>query len=118
MARTLHNGNEMVVDLKNGILFHTNIPPENHAALRSGFAGYPANPRWNIHKFQAWKTGHQLCQALKQGQLVVRSSDCMLVASEDEIEPQSTHQLSNKNKQSIWTQTIKQVFTSYQVAQQ
>ncbi len=118
MLRTLHNRNQMVVDLKNGVLFHTNIPPENHAALRSGFAGYPANPRWNINKFQAWKTGHKLCQALKQGELVVRSSDSMLVAPKDAKEPDEPHQVSNKHKWGSWSEGIKQVFKSYQMAEQ
>ena len=91
MSKTLHNRNQMLVDLKSDVLFQTNIPPENHAALRSGFAGYPANPRWNINKFQAWKTGNKLGQALKKGDLVVRSSDSLLVTPKEAHKLQKNH---------------------------
>lgn len=69
----------MVVDLTENVLVNTLIPSTNHPALRSGFAGYPANPRWNVAKFHAWKTGRQLRAALAQGKMIVRSTDSMLV---------------------------------------
>ncbi|ACK69787.1 conserved hypothetical protein [Gloeothece citriformis PCC 7424] len=79
MLKEGNRPNPVVVDLTDNILLHTDIAVENHAALRSGFAGYPANPRWNVSKFHAWKTGRQLREALAQGQMVVRSTDSMLI---------------------------------------
>jgi hypothetical protein len=52
-------------------------------ALRAGFAGYTANPRWNAVKFHAWKTGRQWRQAYSQGTMVVRSTDSLLVPVEE-----------------------------------
>jgi hypothetical protein len=78
LEKTEHRS-PMLVDLTESIWLCTVMPQENHAALRSGFAGYPANPRWNVTKYQAWKTGRQLKEALKQGEMIVRSSDCMLI---------------------------------------
>ncbi len=69
----------MVIDLTENVFFHTSLPSVNHAALRSGFVGYPVNPRWNVAKFQAWRTGRQLREALTQGEMMVRSTDSMLV---------------------------------------
>lgn len=69
----------MVVDLAENVLVQTLIPSANHAALRSGFAGYPTNPRWNGAKVQAWRTGRQWREALDRGELMVRSTDLMLV---------------------------------------
>jgi hypothetical protein len=71
--------NPNVVDLTDCIYINTQILPENHPALRSGFAGYPTNPRWTVAKYQAWKTGRQLRDAYSKGHLIVRSSDSMLV---------------------------------------
>jgi hypothetical protein len=76
--------NPEVVDLTESIMLRTAIARENHAALRSGFAGYPPNPRWNVTKFRAWKTGRQLKEALEHGEMVVRSTDCMLVPAQDQ----------------------------------
>ena len=69
----------MVVDLADGILVRTDLCSSNLPALRSGFAGYPANPRWNAVKFHAWKTGRQMRQAVAAGKMIVRSQDSMLV---------------------------------------
>lgn len=80
------NPNTKVVDLSKDILLRTTIPLDNHPALRSGFAGYPINPRWNVNKVHAWKTGRRLRQALQQGDLIIRSSDSMLVPSDKEEE--------------------------------
>lgn len=104
--------NPVVVDLTENILVHIDISQENHAALRSGFAGYPANPRWNINKFRAWKTGRQLREAFAQGQMVVRSTDSMLVpvtlASQQPEKPKSN---------TLWSQVpswMKHIRKSYQ----
>ncbi|TVQ45926.1 MAG: hypothetical protein EA365_06865 [Gloeocapsa sp. DLM2.Bin57] len=69
----------IVVDLTDKIWIYTQIPAENHAALRSGFAGYPANPRWNATKYRAWKQGYQWRRELSLGKLTVRESDSQLV---------------------------------------
>lgn len=74
-----------VVDLSKDILLRTTIPLDNHAALRSGFVGYPINPRWNINKVRAWKTGRQLRQALQEGEMIIRSSDSMLVPTNSTV---------------------------------
>lgn len=79
MFRTNKNGNFMVVDLAEGILVGSLMPKDNLPALRSGFAGYPANPRWNVVKYRAWKMGRQLRQSLDAGDIVVRASDSMLI---------------------------------------
>ena len=72
--------NRMVVELTEKVLVRTTIPKENHAALRSGFAGYPANPRWNVRKYRAWKIGCQWREDLNKGKKIVRSKDSMLVS--------------------------------------
>ena len=76
----------LVVDLNKDVLVNTKISKENHAALRSGFAGYPVNPRWNTAKYLAWKTGSKLRRALAEGRMTVRSQDCMLVPVERQEE--------------------------------
>ncbi len=83
MPKTLENGNFMAVDLCEGIMFSTLIPQDNLPALRAGFAGYPANPRWRAVKFQAWKTGRQLREALARGEMIVRPADSMLVPARE-----------------------------------
>lgn len=85
MLKTVQHHNLMVVDLTENVSVSTKFSKENHAALRSGFVGCPANPRWNATKFCAWKTGRQWRSALAQGTMMVRTEDCMLVqASETE----------------------------------
>ncbi|WP_293074298.1 hypothetical protein [Okeania sp. SIO3B5] len=69
-----------VVKLEEGILVQTQLKSAYIPALRSGFAGYPVNPRWSGVKYYAWKTGKQWRQALLNGEMVVRSSDSMLVS--------------------------------------
>ncbi len=93
-AQQKEKGNFTVVDLAEGILVGSLMPKENLPALRSGFAGYPANPRWNIIKYRAWKMGRQLRQSLDEGDLVVRSTDFMLVPA-----PESSSTLTGKVKQ-------------------
>jgi hypothetical protein len=79
MVNTLNLRDEIVVDLTDKVFVRTVIPKENHAALRSGFAGYPANPRWNITKYHAWKKGCQWRENLNRGKMVIRTEDSMLV---------------------------------------
>ena len=107
--------NSTVVDLSKDILLRTTIPLDNHAALRSGFAGYPLNPRWNINKVRAWKTGRQLRQALQQGELMIRSSDSMLVPSETEEDGISVCPIPTRRYRWIsCTEWVKQRFTTHQ----
>jgi|GEM_PF-1402900 len=86
MCNTFKHRNFMVVDLAQGILARTLIPRMAHSALRSGFAGYPTNPRWSAAKLRAWKMGRQWRDGLERGELVVRSSDSMLVPAADSEE--------------------------------
>ena len=72
--------NLKVVKLAEGILVRTQLKSAYIPALRSGFAGYPVNPRWSGVKFYAWKRGKQLRQALLNGEMVVGSSDSILVS--------------------------------------
>lgn len=83
MLKNIDRRNPSVVDLTEKIWLRTALAQENHAALRSGFAGYPPNPRWSATKFRAWKTGCQLREALARGEMTVRSTDCMLVPTKD-----------------------------------
>lgn len=75
--------NLMVVELTEKVWIYTAIAHENHAALRSGFAGYPANPRWNVSKYLAWKQGSQWRHELSQGMLVINQSNSQLVSAKD-----------------------------------
>jgi len=76
----------IMVDLTDTVWIYTSISPENHAALRSGFAGYPANPRWSAIKYRAWKQGYQWREGLSQGKLTIRESDSQLVPATELIE--------------------------------
>ena len=71
----------IVADLTENIWIYTRISPENHPALRSGFAGYRANPRWSAIKYLAWKQGYQWREELSAGRLTIRQSDSQLVAA-------------------------------------
>ncbi|MDY6782786.1 MAG: hypothetical protein SW833_09620 [Cyanobacteriota bacterium] len=68
-----------IVELSEFVKVRTTIAEANWPALRSGFAGYPLNPRWNASKAIAWKTGRQWKLALENGTMAVRSQDGMLV---------------------------------------
>ena len=78
------NQNLKVVKLTEGILVRTQLKSAYIPALRSGFVGYPVNPRWSGVKYLAWKTGRQWREALINGEMVVRSTDSILV-SVDEV---------------------------------
>jgi hypothetical protein len=79
MLTAIKRNDLMMVDLTESIWTRTIIPQCNHAALRAGFAGYPSNPRWNVAKYQAWKTGRYWREQLAIGKMIVRSTDSMLV---------------------------------------
>ena len=79
MFKSAQNRNLMVVDLTEKVTAATTIARENHPALRSGFIGFPPNPRWSTIKFCAWRTGRQWRDALAQGTMIVRTTDSMLV---------------------------------------
>ncbi len=81
MSVITRKSNLAVVDLAEGVYVKTPIPSSSHAALRSGFAHYPANPRWNGSKIHAWSVGRRWRKALSQGKMIVRSADSMLVAA-------------------------------------
>lgn len=109
------NSNPIVVDLTQDILLRTTIPLHNHAALRSGFVGYPINPRWSVSKVRAWKTGRQLRQALQEGELMIRSSDSMLVPSDKEQDGISVCQIPTQPyKWMSCAEWVKQRFITYQ----
>ncbi len=114
VSKTLKPGNFMVVDLTEDVLVRTAIPKENHAALRSGFAGYPPNPRWNIAKYRAWKIGCQWREALARSEMIVRATDSMLVLATEQQE----EDLEEKPPSSEWLQFplwAKQLIGAYQV---
>lgn len=120
VSQTVTLRNLVVVELTENVLVQTTIPSESHPALRSGFAGYPANPRWNASKFCAWKTGCMWRRALCQGEMVVRQSDSMLVLA-CEIEENITEDLclqqaapTTKKKWSHFPSWAKQLINSYQ----
>lgn len=73
-----------VVQLSENIKVDTDIRDCHLPALRSGFAGYPANPRWDGSKFMTWKMGRHWRNALQSGTVIVRQSDSMLVLADDE----------------------------------
>ncbi|NJL83268.1 MAG: hypothetical protein HC890_10510 [Chloroflexaceae bacterium] len=77
----------LAVDLAQDVWVITEIPQDNHPALRSGFAGYPANPRWSTAKFRAWKAGRELRNGLKLGTLTIRTRDSLLVPTTS-VEPE------------------------------
>ncbi|VXD16624.1 conserved hypothetical protein [Planktothrix serta PCC 8927] len=67
------------VQLVEGVFVYTPLDDVCIPALRSGYAGYPVNPRWNAIKFHAWKIGRQWRLALGRGEMLIRSTDSTLV---------------------------------------
>jgi hypothetical protein len=93
--------NVSVVELTPNVYVRTTIPAVNHAALRAGFAGYTANPRWTVSKLRAWKKGRQWRDALARQEMVVRSSDSMLVfATQSGMAPDHTQKPAPEAKAS------------------
>ena len=116
MPKRLNDRNErnpMVVELAENISVMTIISKENHAALRAGFAGYPANPRWNVSKFSAWKTGKQWREALECGKMSVSPIDSMLISSEEQ-KPATNHpEISSKSEIFNFSVLGKQLLSYY-----
>lgn len=79
----LQQNHSKKVQLSESVMVLTPLDDNCIPALRAGFAGYTANPRWNAIKFHAWKTGRQWRQAYSQGTMVVRSTDSLLVPIEE-----------------------------------
>jgi hypothetical protein len=105
MTKTPKNQNLKVVELEDGVLVCTSIPAENHAALRSGFARYTANPRWNAIKFRAWRIGRQWREALDEGTMTIRASDSMLVPTAEA--QQETVEVPTPTKWFSWAYRLK-----------
>jgi hypothetical protein len=85
----------VVVELASTVKLRTSIKSTLIPALRCGFAGYPANPRWRADKYCVWKKGRMLRYALKRGKLAIRPTDSMLVmtkAPNVEAAPQSAQE--------------------------
>ncbi|NEP01772.1 MAG: hypothetical protein F6K58_24575 [Symploca sp. SIO2E9] len=106
----------MVVDLTDKVLVRTPVPKAHHAALRSGFAGYPANPRWNASKFRAWKRGLELRTALARGEMVIRKADSMLVPATEQDEKPKQMDILPQNKGFRFPIWSKRVATSKKLA--
>jgi len=69
-----------IVELSKNVSVRTTIPESNYPALRSGFEGYPPNPRWTVSKYRAWKTGQQWRNALQRGEMVIRRDQLLVMA--------------------------------------
>ncbi|MEB3883130.1 hypothetical protein [Lyngbya sp. CCY1209] len=90
-----------IVQLAEGVFVSTPIEEFCIPALRSGFSGYPINPRWNGVKVCAWKTGRQMRDALSRGEMTVRTTDSMLVCAEDATEPESPEPAGSSQKSGL-----------------
>ncbi|PPT05484.1 hypothetical protein CKA32_004979 [Geitlerinema sp. FC II] len=102
MSETTKNQNFRVVPLSESVKVKTDLQEIHLPALRSGFAGYPMNPRWNALKFRAWKLGRQWRQALLEGELYVRPNDLMLVSvaeADDVTSDTSTSEPSRSDRE-------------------
>jgi hypothetical protein len=95
VSEVFNCNNLIKADLTEGMSVAINIPKDCHAALRAGFSGLPANPRWNINKFRAWKKGRQLREALAQGQMVLRLTDSMLVSATEQTQSEEQSKQSS-----------------------
>ncbi|MGB2925708.1 MAG: hypothetical protein WBB82_10430 [Limnothrix sp.] len=94
---------QRVLELAEDIYIETAIPRENHPAVRSGFAGYPSNPRWNVRKHQAWKQGKQWRLAHEQGLMIVEKKQLILA---EQAEPKPVVQQEEK---SSWRSPFKKL---------
>lgn len=102
-----------VIELTKGVFVNTIISQDSHPALRSGFAGYPANPRWNVIKYRAWKLGRQWREQMNQGTMVIRKSDSMLVPISEQSLEQPLQPIP-KPKSEFLPMWARQLITSYQ----
>lgn len=80
------------IELSPGIEIQAFVPKEHIPALRAGFALFPANPRWSALKFQAWKSGRRLRQAVDRGETYVKDRYLVLLAQERAVEPPQPRQ--------------------------
>jgi hypothetical protein len=97
----LQQNHSKKVQLNENVMVLTPLDENCIPALRAGFAGYTANPRWNAVKFHAWKMGRQWRLACAQGTMVVRSTDLLLVPIEEAEnipQPQETTQSTDSPK--------------------
>lgn len=74
-----------IVELSEGVEVCTNIKSTYLPALRSGFAGYPLNPRWSASKIIAWKIGQQWRLEFQQGKLSLTPRAIPLIVSKGEL---------------------------------
>lgn len=94
---------QRVLELAEGIYIETAIPRESHPAVRSGFAGYPSNPRWTVRKHQAWKQGKQWRQDFDQG---------LMVVEKQQLIPTPATQPAMKEKPAVVQQEVKSSWRS------
>lgn len=80
----MKQGKTAIVDLSQNVSVETTMPESNYPALRSGFHGYPPNPRWNGSKYRAWKIGQQWRNAFQKGEMVVRRDRILVTAKQPE----------------------------------
>jgi hypothetical protein len=79
-----------IVELSKNISVRTTLPESSYPALRSGFEGYPPNPRWTVSKYRAWKTGQQWRNALQKGEMVVGRNQILVTPkNQRHIRPQT-----------------------------
>jgi hypothetical protein len=90
-----------IVQLAEGVFVSTPIEEFCIPALRSGFSGYPINPRWNGVKVHAWKTGCRMRDALSRGEMVVRTADSMLVSAADTADPEPLEVTGSSQKSGL-----------------
>lgn len=98
---------QRILELAEGIYIETAIPRESHPAVRSGFAGYPSNPRWNVRKHQAWKQGKQWRQALENGSMVVENQR-LIPMVQPECQVQTTEKVTT-----TWRSPLKKFAFSF-----
>ncbi|MDY6936045.1 MAG: hypothetical protein SWY16_00135 [Cyanobacteriota bacterium] len=87
MRNSQHKDAVETIELSPGIEIHALLPTEHIPAVRAGFALFPANPRWSALKFQAWKSGRRLRQALDRGETNVSDRYLVVVRTERAEEP-------------------------------
>lgn len=119
MSQAIQCDRRAVVELAKGVFVQTSIPSTHHSALRSGFAGYPANPRWSVTKFRAWRAGQQWRRALDSQQMVVREADSLLVptAEAQATSTATTTTPDSKPRRPTWRNWLRQKLPMCQTAE-
>ena len=111
------------VQLAEGVFVYTPLDDVCIPALRSGFAGYPVNPRWNAMKFHAWKMGRQWRDAVVRGEMIVRSTDSLLIPihkteeSTDSLDPHELLRRTRRLPSQVSRPTPAIALTSYDSAE-